>query len=146
MDNILSQQATIPDSEYIKLNESSGFKPTEIVKTNTAEDKEFSALKVYILDNGFVVSTVAFHIVTLCSHPMVTPSTTGWDFDDRALIPDMVYALLKQPGYLEGIWPRLKIIMGTNSGNSAWCSAIAITIAFFDVIRSLPVFEEFRKV
>ncbi len=118
--------------------------PPEEIKPHSAEDKELTALREYILDNGFVVSTVAFHIVTLCAQPMVTPATTNWDFADRAMIPDMVYALLKQPGYIEGIWPSLRIIMGTNKGNTAWCSAIATTIAFFDVIRTLPVIEELK--
>lgn len=111
----------------------------------SAEEKEFIALKDYIFDNGFVVSTVAFHIVTLCAQPMVTPITTNWDYTDRAMIPDMVFALLKQPGYLEGIWPSLRIIMGSNKGNAAWCSAIAITIAFFDTIRILPTLEELKN-
>ena len=114
------------------------------LETPSAEEKELTALREYIFDNGFVVSTVAFHIVALCAQPMVTPATTNWDFEDRALIPDMVFALLKQPGYLEGIWPSLRIIMGTNKGNAAWCSAIAMTIAFFDVIRALPVVEEMK--
>ena len=113
--------------------------------TAPAEDVELTALRKYILEDGFVLSTVAFHIVTLCAQPMVTPSTTTWDFQDRASIPDMVLALLNQPGYLEGIWPSLKIVMGTNKGNSAWCSGIATTFAFFDTIRVLPSLEELKK-
>jgi len=110
-----------------------------------AEDVEFMALKKYIREDGFVLSTVAFHIVTLCSHPMVTPSTTTWKFRDRAKIPDMVLALLNQEGYLEGIWPSLKIVMGSNIGNSAWTAGISTTIAFFDTIRMLPVLEELKN-
>lgn len=109
------------------------------------EDIELTVLKRYIFEDGFVVATVAFHIVILCGQPMVTPSTTTWDFVDRASIPDMVFALLKQPGYLEGIWPSLKIIMGTNKGNAAWCSGIATTIAFFDIIRTLPTLKDMEN-
>ena len=119
-------------------------KKNEATKTS-AEDKEFIALKSYIFDNGFVISTVAFHIVTLCSNPMVTPATTDWDFADRALIPDMVFTLLKQPGYLEGIWPSLRTIMGSNAGNTAWCSEIGMTIAFFDTIRVLPTLTKMEE-
>ena len=106
------------------------------------EDIEFVALKKYIREDGFVLATVAFHIVSLCAQPMTTPSTTTWDFKDRAMIPDMVLALLNQPGYLEGIWPSLKIVMGSNKGNAAWCAGIATTIAFFDVVRTLPAIKE----
>ena len=109
-----------------------------------AEDVELTALKKYILEDGFVLSTVAFHIVSLCAEPLTTPSTTTWDFVDRAKIPDMVLALLKQPGYLEGIWPSLKIVMGSNKGNSAWTAGIATTIAFFDTIRVLPTIVELK--
>ena len=110
-----------------------------------AEDIEFTALKKYIREDGFVLATVAFHIVSLCAQPMTTPSTTTWDFKDRAMIPDMVLALLNQPGYLEGIWPSLKIVMGSNVGNAAWCSGIATTIAFFDCIRTLPALKELQN-
>ena len=113
--------------------------------TAPAEDRELTALKKYILEDGFVLSTVAFHIVSLCAEPLTTPSTTTWDFIDRALIPDMVLALLNQPGYLEGIWPSLKIVMGSNAGNAAWTAGIATTIAFFDVIRTLPVLKELKQ-
>ena len=118
---------------------------TGIVGCTPAEDVELTALKKYILDDGFVLATVAFHIVSLCAQPMTTPSTTTWDFVDRASIPDMVLALLNQPGYLEGIWPSLKIVMGSNKGNAAWTAGIATTIAFFDVIRTLPAIEELKN-
>ena len=111
----------------------------------SAEDIELTALRKYILEDGFVLATVAFHIVTLCAEPMTTPSTTTWDFKDRAMIPDMVLSLLNQPEYIEGIWPSLKIVMGSNKGNSAWSAGIATTIAFFDVIRSLPTIEELKN-
>ncbi len=107
-----------------------------------AEDKHLTALRDYIMDTGFVASGVAFHIVALCSQPMTTPTTTTWAFKDRASIPDMVFALLKQPGYIEGIWPSLKVVMADNKGNAVWTAGIATTIAFFDVIRTLPTIKE----
>ena len=110
-----------------------------------AEDIELTALRKYILEDGFVLATAAFHIVTLCSQPMVTPSTTTWAFRDRAQIPDMVLALLKQPGYIEDVWPSLKIIMSSNVGNSAWASGVLMTIAFSDVIRPLPALKELKR-
>lgn len=116
-----------------------------IPSNSPAEEKEFTALKEYVFDNGFTPAGIAMHVVMLCAQPMVTPATTNWDFVDRALIPDMVFALLKQPGYLEGIWPSLRIIMGSNKGNTAWSASIATTIAFFDTIRVLPTLQELQK-
>ena len=116
-----------------------------IPKIQPAEDTELTALKKYILDDGFVLSTVAFHIVSLCAEPLTTPSTTTWAYKDRAMIPEMVLSLLNQPGYLDGIWPSLKIIMGSNAGNSAWTAGISTTIAFFDIIRSLPTLKELQN-
>ena len=124
--------------------ESLGQKMNEAAKA-PAEDVELVALRKYILEDGFVVATVAFHIVALCAQPMTTPSTTTWAFKDRAMIPEMVFALLNQPGYLEGIWPSLEVVMGSNKGNAAWTAGIATTIAFFDVIRTLPVIKELKN-
>ncbi len=115
------------------------------IKTIPAEDKDLTALKEYILDNGFTVAGVAMHIVMLCAQPMVTPATPDWDFGDRANIPDMVFQILRCPGYLEGIWPSLRIVMGSNKGNSAWTAGIATTIAFFDCIRTLPALVGLQK-
>ncbi len=109
-----------------------------------AEDKDLTALKEYILDNGFTVAGVAMHIVMLCAQPMVTPATPDWDFVDRANVPDLVFGILRQPGYLEGIWPSLKIVMGTNKANSAWTAGIATTLAFFDIIRILPTLKALK--
>lgn len=110
-----------------------------------AEDKELTALRNHIMDSGFKASGVAYHIAALCSQPMTTPITSSWDFKDRAYIPEMVTALLKQPGYIEGIWPSLKVIMSDNRGNATWCAGIATTIAFFDVIRTLPALKELQN-
>ena len=114
--------------------------------TPPAEDIHLTALRDYIMGTGFVASGVAFHIVALCSQPMTTPTTTTWDFKDRASIPDMVFALLKQSGYIEGIWPSLKVVMADNKGNAAWTAGIATTMAFFDVIRTLPAIKELQNV
>lgn len=112
--------------------------PSEILETLFAEDKDLIELKKHIFDNGFTVAGVAMHIVMLCSQPLVTPATPDWDFIDRAKIPDAVLAFLKTPGYIEGMWPSLKIVMGTNIGNTSWTAEIAITLAYFDFIRILP--------
>jgi hypothetical protein len=106
-----------------------------------AEDVELAALRNYILSNGFNEAGVAFHIIHICATPLVSPSTATWDFVDRADVPRLILTTLKSPGYLEGIWPSLKIIMGSNSGNSAWTAGIATTIAFFDVIKILPILK-----
>lgn len=126
------------------LAESLNQKKKEATKT-PAEDEELTLLKEYILDNGFNESAVAMHIVMLCSQPLVTPLTTSWDFADRASIPDMVLNILKTSGYLEGIWPSLRIVMATNKANTAWTAEIAITLAYFDCIRTLPVLQEMQN-
>lgn len=109
------------------------------------EDKHLTALREHIMGTGFTVSGVAFHIVALCSQPMTVPVTTSWDFKDRPMIPEMVFALLRQPGYLESIWPCLKVVMADNRGNAIWTAGIATTIALFDVIRTLPALKEMQN-
>ena len=110
-----------------------------------AEDVELAALREHIFSKSFTPAGVAFHIVALCSQPLVTTSTTNWDFKDRASIPDMVHTLLRQPGYLEGIYPSLKVVMSDNVGNATWSAGIATTIAFFDVVRTIPTLKEMGK-
>ena len=111
----------------------------------TVEDIELTALRNHIFSKSFTPAGVAFHIVALCYQPLVTTSTTTWDFKDRASIPDMVHTLLRQPGYLEGIYPSLKVVMSDNIGNEIWSAGIATTFAYFDVIRTLPTLKEMKR-
>lgn len=142
-----SQETDIPEGQTVSgiiKDKMENTKPF-LEKIKPAEDKDLVALKNYILSNGFVVAMVAMHIRMLCTSAMTTPSTTDWDFEDRVHIPDLVLTLLRQPGYLEGIWPSLSIIMNTNKANPAWTAGIAMTIAFFDVIRTLPALKELKN-
>lgn len=138
-------ETSSPASPVEKSEPAQTFPPQALKNIQPVEDIELTALRKYILEDGFVLATVSFHIASLCAEPLTTPSTTTWDFKDRAMIPDMVLALLNQPGYLEGIFPSLKIIMGSNIGNTAWCAGISTTLAFFDVIRTLPTIKELQK-
>jgi Na+/phosphate symporter len=63
----------------------------------------------------------------------------------RDRLPEMVYKTLITPGFLENIYPALKVVMGTNIGNTAWTSGIAITFAFFGIIQTLPYVLEIEK-
>ncbi|GAG79113.1 unnamed protein product, partial [marine sediment metagenome] len=38
-----------------------------------AEDIELTALRKYILEDGFVLATVSFHIMSLCAEPLTSP-------------------------------------------------------------------------
>jgi len=102
------------------------------------EELDLVKLRNYIFSENFTVAGVAMHIVVLCGQPLVVPATPTWAFSNNADIPELVHATLKQPGYIEGIWPSLRVVMGTNISNETWSAGIATTIAFFDVIRVLP--------
>jgi len=109
----------------------------ESTKTPT-EELDLIKLRNYIFSENFTVAGVAMHIIVLCGQPLVVPATPTWAFSNNAGIPELVHATLKQPGYIEGIWPSLRVVMGTNISNETWSAGIATTIAFFDVIRVLP--------
>ena len=109
------------------------------VATPPAEvDPDLKALVEYIREDGFVVSVVAMNIQVICAQPIVSPTTTTWDLPGSLEIPTFVFKLLTTEGYVESIWPSLKIMMGLSSANAAWASGVACTIAFFDVVKTLP--------
>ena len=110
-----------------------------------AEEPELAVIRDYILSNGFNVAMVAMHLSVLCAQPTVVPSTTTWAMPHWERIPDMVYKTLTTPGFLENIYPALKVVMGSNIGNTAWSSEIAITFAFFGIIQTLPYVLEMEK-
>lgn len=107
-------------------------------------DPELQALLEYVREDGFVVSTVAMNILLICGQPIVSPTTTTWMVPKGTDVPKLVYTLLLTPGYLESIWPSLKVMLGLSSGNAAWASGVATTIAFFDTVKMLPYLEELK--
>ena len=110
-----------------------------------AEEKQLVALKEHIASQGFNIATVGAHINILCSQPMVVPSITTWGFRGWHNLPEAVYLILVEPGFLDAIYPALKIVMGSNIGNVIWTSSIATTLAFFSIIQTLPFVLEAEK-
>ena len=103
-----------------------------------AEDPQLVLLRDYILSNGFNEACVAMHLSVICAQPLVVPSITTWAMPHYERIPAIVHKTLASSGFIETIFPALKVIMGDNLANLQWSSGIAISLTFFSVIQTLP--------
>jgi len=107
------------------------------------KDPELVKFMEYVWGDGFVLSSVAYQLNVVCGNPQVVPSLNQWDIPkgiEKGLeIPMMVYRLMMVEDYLKGIWPVLKVLMGSNIGNAVWTANVAVTVALFDVAKLLPL-------
>jgi hypothetical protein len=101
------------------------------------EDPALSRIKRYFGDGHYTYAVAAAQLAAICSNPSVMPLTTQWSEGYLDKLPKMLSEVLLNPGYLDSIWPQLKLVMGTSIGNVTWAAQIATSIAFFDLLKIL---------
>jgi hypothetical protein len=75
---------------------------------------------------------------SILTNPEVMPRWAGWETDTTLDIAKLVLMVLTQPGYIDRMYPVLKILMGRNFPNMKWTLSVLITLAFFDMVKTLP--------
>jgi hypothetical protein len=103
------------------------------------EDPHMVQLRSYVTQSqNFPESFVGFHLQNICANPATIPLPSTWEIPQGFDLHKAIYILVRTPGYVEAIWPTLKVIMGSNSGNPKWSAGVMITLALFDVIKTIP--------
>jgi hypothetical protein len=114
-------------------------------KNPPAEDIELIKFMEYLDGDNFAYSSVAFQLRAICGNPQVIPVMSQWQIPPALDVTRLVYDILLSPGYIESIWPVLKILLGTNIGNSVWTGNIATTLAVFDAMKLFPLANATEK-
>lgn len=82
---------------------------------------------------------VAMHLRALCSQlPAVCPPYSLWNIPRRVDVSQLVHDCIHSPGYIESVWPSIRLVMGSNVGNVTWCASVLTSFALFSVIGMLP--------
>lgn len=135
--NIVSQPVTVPSiPEYPPQS-----LPGEQINPKN-NDVNLRRIKEYVTGNEFSVNWVRLHLTNLGRIPNVVPVMTIWDISSSWDIPKIIYDIIQEPGYIDNIWPCLRIIMGSSQDNIMWTVGVMTTIALFDCIRTLPFLEK----
>jgi hypothetical protein len=100
-------------------------------------DPEFTMLAEYVLQTVTETYILA-QMGAILSNPGAIPPLHMWKPEIDIDIPKVIHSIINQPGYLQQVYPRLRILMGTSFSNLAWTANVLITIAFFDMVRILP--------
>lgn len=108
------------------------------------EDIELTKLKDYIYGDQFNLSVVQAAITEICTQmPRIRPVTSwhiplgenNYYFD----VYKMVFEKIQKPGYLEYVWPMLKVIMGDCIGNTLWAADLVVLYTLLDVTATIAV-------
>jgi hypothetical protein len=100
-------------------------------------DPQFTKLAEHVLvnvDENYILA----HMGSILSNPTVVPPLNIWTPDVPINVPKLVRSLINQPGYLQQIYPILKVLMGTSFSNIEWTSNVLVTLAFYDMVKVLP--------
>ena len=101
-------------------------------------DSNLRRLKEYIAGPEYEINRVMYQLSSLCSIPQVIPSMTLWDIQKGVDFPKLVFELVKTPGFIDNVWPYLKLLLGASKDNTVWAASVLTTIATFEAIKVLP--------
>lgn len=102
-------------------------------------DSELVGFQAYIDGDQFTPSFVSYQLIVICGNPQVIPIMSQWCLPNSLDVSKLVYDVIQSPGYVESIWPVLKILMGLSVNNSSWAAKVAVTLALFDSIKLFPL-------
>jgi len=102
------------------------------------DDSNLRRLKEYIAGSEYEINRVMYQLSSLCSIPQVIPSMTLWDMQKGVDFPKLVFELVKTPGFVDNVWPYLKLLLGASKDNTVWAASVLTTIATFEAVKVLP--------
>src|SRR4030042_363283 len=76
------------------------------------EDLPLRRLLDYVSGGEFSKGWVLLHLAAMSTSPKMMPSVTLWDIPGDFDISKAVYEVIKTPGFVENIYPSLRVIMG----------------------------------
>ena len=104
-------------------------------------DPQFTKLVDYVLRNISQAYILA-QLGAILSNAQVVPHISYWKPKEDIDIALTLHQIINQPGYIAKVYPSLKIVMGTSLSNTAWTANVLITLAFFDLIKILPLSDK----
>lgn len=102
------------------------------------QDLNLRRLVEYIHSNEYSEAWVQLHISSISSFPRVLPTPTLWDVPSSVDMAALVYQVVLTSGFVENIWPYLRLIMGLSKDNVNWTAAVLTTCALFQALPLLP--------
>ena len=102
------------------------------------KDPNLRRLIEYIHSGEYSITWVQLHITSISSFPRVLPTPTIWDIPNDYDVAKLVYEVVLQPGFIETVWPYLRLLLGSSKDNVNWAAGVLTTIALFEAIKLLP--------
>jgi len=86
----------------------------------------------------FDANWILLHLSHLSRIPSAIPNMTLWEIPASFDVPKFVYQTILSSGYIENIWPALKLVMGSSIDNFEWTAGVLTTLTLVNVLQELP--------
>jgi hypothetical protein len=111
---------------------------TPASQEQTGADHNLRRLQDFIAGPEFNVNWVRLSLTNTARIPNVIPSPTLWAIPANLDVAQRIHDVLVSPGYVESVWPALRLVMGNSIDNVYWTAGVLSTFGLFDVVRLLP--------
>ena len=102
------------------------------------EDSNLRRLIDYVMGEEFNQNWILLHLSHISRVPSFIPSPSLWELPDGIDISNLIYDIVTTKGYIENIFPSLKIVLSSSVDNIAWGAGVLVSFAIFDALRILP--------
>jgi hypothetical protein len=108
-------------------------------------ERQLALFKRYLDENwGPPAVTVLFRGLYAGGYPPI-PLINRWDIPSGVDVENLVYEQTQTDGFVEDAWPSIRMMLGDDIVNYEWAARILTVLAFFNIIRVLPVALEESK-
>jgi hypothetical protein len=98
-------------------------------------------LAEYLAGPDFTINWVESQIRVLSTVPDIVPSPNQWKLPAEVDLPKLVFDIIRTPGWLSREWPSLRVLMGGSMGNTQWAAKVLVTLAIFQAVNLVGMFD-----
>jgi hypothetical protein len=98
-------------------------------------------LAEYLAGPDFTINWVESQIRVLSTVPDIVPSPNQWKLPAEVDLPKLVFDIIRTPGWLSREWPSLRVLMGGSMGNIQWAAKVLVTLAIFQAVNLVGMFD-----
>ena len=114
----------------------------EVKEVIRPEDEERERFKEFLNTQwGLPATTVLFRGLFSGGFPPI-PAPNRWNIPNDINVIKLVWEQTQTEGFINEIWPSVRMMLQDDTCNFQWAAQVATVLAFFNIIKVLPIVLE----